>query len=70
MGGARSMYGKNALKFGGGNLKEKQIGRPGRRKVCNIEIGLKEFGWECVDVAQDRRKWTAVADKAMKLWVT
>jgi hypothetical protein len=30
-------------------------GRTGRGRVCNIQIGFKEVGWDCVDLIWHRK---------------
>jgi hypothetical protein len=48
------------------------LGRPRRRWVNNIEIDLREIGWDCVDwgdLAQDRDQWRALVNMVMNLRV-
>jgi hypothetical protein len=38
----------------------------------DIKMGLVEIGWGCVDwigLAQDRKKWRALVNVVMNLWV-
>jgi hypothetical protein len=42
---------------------KRPLGRPRRRWVDNVEIDLREVGWDGVDridLAQDRDQWTLV----------
>jgi hypothetical protein len=46
------------------------LGRPIRRWVDNIKIGLREIGWagvEWIDLAQDRDQWRALVNTVMNL---
>jgi hypothetical protein len=60
MGRACSTNGKkrNAYRILVGNPEEKRpLGRPGRRWVDNIQMDLREIGWDgmdWIDLAQDR----------------
>jgi hypothetical protein len=48
------------------------LGRPRRRWVDNIMMDLGEVGWGDVDwigLAQDRNRWTALANLVLNLWV-
>jgi hypothetical protein len=48
------------------------LGRPRRRWVDNIEMDLRETGWDgmdWIDLAQDRDQWKALVNAVMKLWV-
>jgi hypothetical protein len=43
-------------------------GRPRRRWVDNIKIGLREIGWDdidWIDLAQDRGQWRALVNTVM-----
>jgi transposase len=47
-------------------------GRPRRRWVENIKMGLREIGWDgmvWIDQAQDRDQWRALVNTVMNLWV-
>jgi transposase len=51
---------------------KRPLGRPRRRWVDNIKIGLRDKGWEGVDwidLAQDRVQWRALVNKVMNLRV-
>jgi hypothetical protein len=46
------------------------LGRPRRRWVNNIEIVLREIGWDgmdWIDLAQDRDRWKAPVNTVMNL---
>jgi hypothetical protein len=48
------------------------LGRPRRRWVGNIKIGLREIGWDgidWIDLAQDRGQWRALVSVVINLWV-
>jgi hypothetical protein len=48
------------------------LGRPRRRWVDNIKMGLLEIGWGGIDwigLAQDRDKWRALVNAVMNLRV-
>jgi hypothetical protein len=48
------------------------LGRPRCRWVDNIEMDLREIGWEGVDwidMAQDRHQWRPLVNKILNLWV-
>jgi hypothetical protein len=48
------------------------LGRPRRRWVDNIEIDLREIGWDCrdwIDLAQVRDQWRVLVDTVMNLRV-
>jgi hypothetical protein len=50
----------------------RSLGRPRRRWVDNIEIDLREIGWDGVDwvnMAQDRDQWRALVNTVMNLRV-
>jgi hypothetical protein len=47
-------------------------GRPRSRWVDNIEIDLREVGWdgmEWIDLAQDRDQWRVLVNRVMNLRV-
>jgi hypothetical protein len=51
---------------------KRPLGRSRRRWVHNIEIDLREIGWDGVDwidLAQDRDQWRAVVSTVMNLRV-
>jgi hypothetical protein len=51
---------------------KRPIGGPRSRWVDNIEMDLKEIGWDGVDwieLAQDRDQWRALVDTVMNLRV-
>jgi hypothetical protein len=51
---------------------KRPLGRPRRRLVDNIEIDLREIGWDgvgWVDLAQDRDQWRALVNTVMNLRV-
>jgi hypothetical protein len=51
---------------------KRPLGRPRRRWVDNIKMGLLEIGWGGVDwigLAQDRDKWRALVNAVMNLQV-
>jgi hypothetical protein len=54
---------RNAYRISMGKPEGKRpLGRPRRRWVNNIKMGLREIGWGCmdwIDLAQDRDQWRA-----------
>jgi hypothetical protein len=51
---------------------KRPLGRPRRRWVDNIEIELREIGWDgmdWIDLAQHRDQWRAVVNKVVNLRV-
>jgi transposase len=51
---------------------KRPLGRPRRRWVDKIKMGLKEVGWDgrdWIDVAQDRDRWRAYVNAVMNLRV-
>jgi hypothetical protein len=51
---------------------KRPLGRPRRRWIDNIKMGLIEIGFSAVDwigLAQDRYRWRAVVNSVMKLRV-
>jgi hypothetical protein len=51
---------------------KRPLGRPRRRWVNNIKMGLREIGWDgmdCIDLAQDRDQWRALVNAVMNLRV-
>jgi hypothetical protein len=55
------------------NQKEKKpLGRPRRRCVHNVEMYLREIGWDgmdWIDLAQDKDQWRALVNTVMNLQV-
>jgi hypothetical protein len=48
------------------------LGRPRRRWVDNIKVGLRETGWggmDWIDLAEDRDQWRALVNMVMNLGV-
>jgi hypothetical protein len=48
---------------------KRPLGRPRRMWVDNIEMDLREIGWDdmdWIDVAQDRDQWRALVNTVMK----
>jgi transposase len=64
---------RNACRILVGKPEEKRSqGKPRRRWVDNIKIGLREIGWDgmdWIDVAQDRGQWRALVNTMMNLRV-
>jgi hypothetical protein len=51
---------------------KRPLGRPRRRWVDNINIDLREIGWDgmdWIDLAQDRDQWRALVNMVMNLRV-
>jgi hypothetical protein len=51
---------------------KRSLGRPRRRWVDDIEMDLREIGWDGVDwidVAQDRDHWRALMNTVLNLRV-
>jgi hypothetical protein len=51
---------------------KRPLGRPRRRWVDSIKIGLRETGWDgmdWIDLAQDRDQWRALVNVVMNLRV-
>jgi hypothetical protein len=51
---------------------KRSLGIPRRRWVDNIEINLREIGWDGMDwieLAQDKNKWRALVNTVMNLRV-
>jgi hypothetical protein len=52
--------------------RKRPLGRPRRRWIDNIEIDLKEIGWDGVDwidLAEDRDQWRALVNTVMNFRV-
>jgi hypothetical protein len=52
---------------------KRPLGRPRRRWVDNINMDLREVGWDGMDwieVAQDRDQWRALVNTVMNLGVS
>jgi hypothetical protein len=50
---------------------KRPLGRPTRRWVDNIEMDLREIGWDgldWMDMAQDRDQWRALVNTVLNLW--
>jgi transposase len=50
----------------------RRLGRPRRRCVDNIKIGLRDVGWDgmdWIDLDQDRDRWRALVNTVMNLRV-
>jgi hypothetical protein len=64
---------RNAYRILVGKPEEKRrLGRPRRRWVDNIEMGLREIGWDrmdWIDRAQDRDQWSALVNTVLNLRV-
>jgi hypothetical protein len=51
---------------------KRSLGRPRRRWVDNVEMDLREIGWDdmvWLDLAQDRDQWRALVNTVMNLRV-
>jgi hypothetical protein len=51
---------------------KRPLGRPRRRWVDNIELDLREIGWDGVDwiyMSQDRNQWRALVNTVLNLRV-
>jgi hypothetical protein len=64
---------RNACRILMGELEgKKPLGRPTRRWVDNIKMGLREIVWDgmdWIDLAQDRDQWRALVNTVMNLRV-
>jgi hypothetical protein len=64
---------RNACRILVGNPEGKRpLGKPRRRWVDNINMDLREIGWDgmdWIDLAQDRDQWRALVKAVMNLWV-
>jgi hypothetical protein len=70
---ARTREKRTACRILMGNPEIKSpVGRPRRRWVDNIKIGLRDIGWggmDCIDLTQDRDQWRTLLNTLMYLWV-
>jgi hypothetical protein len=51
---------------------KRPLGRPRRRWVDNIKLGLRKIGWDGMDwiyLAPDRDQWRALVNTIMNFWV-
>jgi hypothetical protein len=51
---------------------KRPLGRPRRRWVDNIQIDLREIGWDSrdwIDLAQDRDQWRALVNTVINIRV-
>jgi transposase len=51
---------------------KRPLGRPRRRWVDNIKMGLREVGWDgmdWIDLARDRDRWRALVNAVINLRV-
>jgi hypothetical protein len=48
---------------------KRPLGRQRRRWVYNIQMVLREVGWNLIDLAQDRDQWRALVNAPIKLRV-
>jgi transposase len=51
---------------------KRPLGRPRRRSVNNVQMDLREIGWDgmgWIDLAQDRDQWRALVNTVMNLRV-
>jgi hypothetical protein len=49
---------------------KRPLGRPRRRSVDNVEIDLREIGWDgmnWIDLSQDSDQWRALVNTVMNL---
>jgi hypothetical protein len=64
---------RNAYRILVGNPEGKRpLGRPRRRWVDNIKMGLREIGWDggdWIDLTQDRDQWRTLVKAVMNLRV-
>jgi hypothetical protein len=52
---------------------KRQLGRPRRKWMDNINIDLREIGWDgmdWIDVSQDRDQWRGLLNTVMNLRVS
>jgi hypothetical protein len=64
---------RNAYRILVGNPEGKRpLGRSRHRWVDNIEMDLREIGWDGMDwmnLAENRDQWRALVNRVMNLWV-
>jgi hypothetical protein len=51
---------------------KRPLGKPRRRWVDKVKVGLREIGWngmDLIDLAQDRDQWRALVNTVMNLRV-
>jgi hypothetical protein len=64
---------RNAYRILVGKLERKRpLGRPRCRWVDNVEMDLREIGWDGLDwiyMAQNRDQWRTVVNAIMSIWV-
>jgi hypothetical protein len=64
---------RNAYRILVGKLERRRaLGRPRRKWVDNIEVDLRDIGWDSmdwIDLAKDRDQWRALVNTVMNLWV-
>jgi hypothetical protein len=51
---------------------KRSVGRARRRRVDNIKVSLREIGWggvDCINLAQDRKRWRSLVNTVIKLRV-
>jgi hypothetical protein len=67
---ARMEEKRNACRILVGKLGKRPLGRRRRRWVSNIELALREIGWDGVDwidMAQDTDQWRALVNIVLNL---
>jgi hypothetical protein len=51
---------------------KRPLGRPRRKRVNNINMYLREIGWDgmdCIDMAENRNQWRALMNTVMNFRV-
>jgi hypothetical protein len=51
---------------------KRSLGRPRRRWVNNITMDIREIGWggmDCIDLVQDRDRWSALVNTILNIQV-
>jgi hypothetical protein len=69
---SRRMMGDKRNAYGilvGKPERKRPLGRPRCRRVDNIKTDLREIGWDCIDLAEERDKRRAVVNMKIKLRV-